>query len=123
MIHANVDHTLPNSNVSCAGLIERTKNTRNSGEDLMAQNTQKKQEIITKFGDHKNDSGSSVVQIALLTDRINYLTDHLRQHKQDQHSRLGLLKLVGRRRRLLDYVKRKDVNKYQQIIKELGIRK
>jgi small subunit ribosomal protein S15 len=89
----------------------------------MAQDTQKKQEIIKKFGGHKNDSGSSIVQIALLTDRIQYLTDHLRQHKQDQHSRLGLLKLVGRRRRLLDYVKRKDLEKYQSIIKELGIRK
>ncbi len=89
----------------------------------MAQDSKKKQEIIAKFGDHKNDSGSSTVQIALLTDRITYLTDHLRQHKQDQHSRLGLLKLVGRRRRLLDYVKRNDVTKYQNIIKELGIRK
>ncbi len=89
----------------------------------MAQDTQKKQEIIRKFGAHENDSGSSFVQIALLTDRIQYLSEHLKKHKQDQHSRLGLLKLVGRRRRLLDYVKRKDQEKYQSILKELGIRK
>ncbi|MGB3974975.1 MAG: 30S ribosomal protein S15 [bacterium] len=89
----------------------------------MAQDTQKKQEIIRKFGVHEKDSGSSFVQIALLTDRIQYLSEHLKKHKQDQHSRLGLLKLVGRRRRLLDYVKRKDQAKYQSILKELGIRK
>lgn len=89
----------------------------------MAQNTERKREIINKFGSHENDTGSCTVQIALLTDRIQYLTDHLRQHKQDQHSRLGLLKLVGKRRRLLDYLKRMDVTQYQSLIKELGIRK
>ncbi|HPQ40137.1 MAG TPA: 30S ribosomal protein S15 [bacterium] len=89
----------------------------------MAQGTERKREIIEKFGSHENDTGSCTVQIALLTDRIQYLTDHLRQHKQDQHSRLGLLKLVGKRRRLLDYLKRMDVTQYQGLIKELGIRK
>lgn len=89
----------------------------------MPQTSDKKKEIIQKFGLHENDSGSSVVQIALLTDRIEYLTEHLRQHKQDQHSRLGLLKLVGQRRRLLDYLKRSSLEKYQSVIKELGIRK
>ena len=89
----------------------------------MPQTSDKKKEIIQKFGIHENDSGSSVVQIALLTDRIEYLTEHLRQHKQDQHSRLGLLKLVGQRRRLLDYLKRVNLEKYQSVIKELGIRK
>ena len=89
----------------------------------MAQNATTKLEIIKKFGEHENDTGSCQVQIALLTDRILYLTDHLREHKQDQHSRLGLLKLVGKRRRLLDYLKRTDVGKYQSLIKELGIRK
>ena len=88
-----------------------------------AQSTEKKLEIIKKFGEHEGDSGSCRVQIALITDRIQYLTEHLRQHKLDQHSRLGLLKLVGKRRRLLDYVKRMDVSKYQSLIKELGIRK
>ncbi|MBN1295164.1 30S ribosomal protein S15 [bacterium] len=89
----------------------------------MPQTTDRKKEIIQKHGSHENDTGSSVVQIALLTDRIEYLTNHLREHKQDQHSRLGLLKLVGKRRRLLDYLKRTDLNQYQSLIKELGIRK
>jgi len=88
-----------------------------------AQSTEKKMEIIKEFGANDKDSGSCRVQIALLTDRIKYLTEHLKIHKMDQHSRLGLLKLVGKRRRLLDYLKRMNVSDYQSLIKTLGIRK
>ncbi|MCP3889633.1 MAG: 30S ribosomal protein S15 [Desulfobulbaceae bacterium] len=89
----------------------------------MAQSAVKKNEIIEKFKVHETDTGSSEVQIALLTDRIKYLTEHFKVHKKDHHSRQGLLKLVGQRRSLLDYLKRKDVNKYRTILQELGLRK
>ena len=89
----------------------------------MAQSAVKKNEIIEKFKLHSHDTGSSEVQIALITDRIEYLTDHFKTHKKDHHSRQGLLKLVGQRRSLLDYLKKKDVNKYRDLIKALGIRK
>lgn len=89
----------------------------------MAQSAVKKNEIIEKFKVHSTDTGSSEVQIALLTDRIQYLTEHFKVHKKDHHSRQGLLKLVGQRRSLLDYLKKKDVNKYRVILKELGLRK
>lgn len=89
----------------------------------MAQTTEKKSEIIEKFKIHASDTGSSEVQIALLTDRIQYLTEHFKAHKKDHHSRQGLLKLVGQRRSLLDYLKKKDVNKYRALIQDLGIRK
>ena len=89
----------------------------------MAQTTVTKNEIIEKYKTHSSDTGSSEVQIALLTDRIIYLTEHFKTHKKDHHSRQGLLKLVGQRRSLLDYLKKKDVNKYRDLIQELGIRK
>ena len=82
-----------------------------------------KKEIIDRFKRSENDTGSSEVQIALLSSRIQYLTEHFKVHKKDHHSRRGLLKLVGQRRRLLKYVKSKDVERYRKIIKELGIRK
>jgi len=82
-----------------------------------------KKEIIERFKIHEKDTGSSEVQIALLSNRINYLTDHFKVHKKDHHSRRGLLKLVGQRRRLLNYLKRTDKERYQKIIKELGLRK
>jgi small subunit ribosomal protein S15 len=82
-----------------------------------------KKEIIDRFKLSENDTGSSEVQIALLSSRITYLTEHFKVHKKDHHSRRGLLKLVGQRRRLLKYVKSKDVERYRNIIKELGIRK
>jgi small subunit ribosomal protein S15 len=85
--------------------------------------SKQKQEIIAKFKNHGTDTGSPEVQVALLTHRISYLTEHLKIHKKDHHSRRGLLMLVGRRRRLLKYVKGKDVYRYQNIIKPLGIRK
>jgi small subunit ribosomal protein S15 len=85
--------------------------------------TEKKQEIINNYKLHESDTGSPEVQIAILTERITYLTDHFKTHKKDHHSRRGLLKIVGQRRRLLDYVKRKDVERYKVIIEKLGIRR
>lgn len=83
----------------------------------------RKKGIISDFQVHESDTGSPEVQIALLSARIQYLTEHFKVHKKDHHSRRGLLKLVGQRRRLLDYVKGKDVEKYRTVIKRLGIRK
>ncbi|MBN1612899.1 MAG: 30S ribosomal protein S15 [Deltaproteobacteria bacterium] len=85
--------------------------------------TEKRGEIINGFRLHDKDTGSPEVQIALLSARIGYLTDHFKVHKKDHHSRRGLLKLVGQRRRLLDYLKKKDVERYRSIIARLGIRK
>nr|WP_246551465.1 MULTISPECIES: 30S ribosomal protein S15 [Geobacter] len=85
--------------------------------------TDKKQEIITSFKRHDSDTGSPEVQIAILTERIIYLTEHFKVHKKDHHSRRGLLKIVGQRRRLLDYLKKKDVERYRAIIEKLGIRR
>jgi small subunit ribosomal protein S15 len=82
-----------------------------------------KQGIVDKHGRDGQDTGSASVQIALFTQRINELTEHLRTHKQDHHSRRGLLKLVGRRRRLLNYLQRNDVEGYRALIKELGLRR
>jgi len=81
-----------------------------------------KASTIEKYRAHASDSGSTRVQVALLTERINYLTDHFREHKKDHHGRRGLLKMVGKRRRLLDYMKRTDLDGYRQIIQELGLR-
>jgi small subunit ribosomal protein S15 len=89
----------------------------------LAQSALKKNEIIEKFKVHPTDTGSSEVQIALLSDRIQYLTEHFKTHSKDHHSRQGLLKLVGQRRSLLDYLKKKDVTRYKTVIAELGIRK
>ncbi len=89
----------------------------------MVLNTEAKREIIDRFKVHEKDTGSPEVQIALLSNRIQYLTDHFRTHKKDHHSRRGLLKLVGQRRRLLNYLKRTEIKRYQHIIKELGLRK
>ena len=77
---------------------------------------------ITKYKSHDSDTGSARVQVAVLTDRINYLTEHFRTHHKDHHGRLGLLKMVGKRRRLLTYMKRTDVTGYRQIVQELGLR-
>ena len=85
--------------------------------------TDKKQEIISVYKLHDNDTGSPEVQIAILTERITYLTEHFKVHKKDHHSRRGLLKIVGQRRRLLDYLKKKDVERYRAIIEKLGIRR
>jgi len=82
-----------------------------------------KKDIIAKHGRDDKDTGSPEVQVALLTARINHLTEHLRTHKKDFHSRRGLLKLVGQRRGLLDYIRKQDVVKYRELIAELGLRK
>ena len=84
---------------------------------------EEKLEIVKKFGANDKDSGKSEVQIALLTKRINDLTSHFDKHKKDHHSRRGLMMMVGKRRRLLDYLSRKDIGRYRAIIKELNIRK
>jgi small subunit ribosomal protein S15 len=95
-------------------------NTKGGGKVLA---TDKKQELIEQYKRHEGDTGSPEVQIALLSERITYLTEHFRTHKKDHHSRRGLLKIVGQRRRLLDYLKRSDVERYRTIIQSLGIRR
>jgi small subunit ribosomal protein S15 len=99
-----------------------TERGRKGGVNSMLV-TEKKQEIINNFKLHESDTGSPEVQIAILTERITYLTEHFKVHKKDHHSRRGLLKLVGQRRRLLDYVKKKDDARYRTIIEKLGIRR
>jgi small subunit ribosomal protein S15 len=89
----------------------------------MALTADRKSELIGQFRNHDTDTGSPEVQIAILSERINYLTDHFKTHKKDHHSRRGLLKMVSQRRRLLDYVRGQDVERYRKIISELGIRK
>jgi small subunit ribosomal protein S15 len=89
----------------------------------MALVAEKKVELVQKYRRHDKDTGSPEVQVALLSERIAYLTDHFKTHKKDHHSRRGLLKMVGQRRRLLDYVKDKDVDRYKAIIERLGIRR
>ena len=83
----------------------------------------RKTEVIDSFKTHDGDTGSPEVQVALLSERISYLTEHFKSHAKDHHSRRGLLKLVGQRRSLLDYLKRKDTDRYAELIKRLGIRK
>ena len=89
----------------------------------MTTTKQQKTELITNYRTHDSDTGSPEVQIALLSNRITYLTEHFKSHAKDHHSRRGLLKLVGRRRRLLDYLKKTDQERYRSIIDKLGIRK
>ena len=89
----------------------------------MALTKEAKQELIDKHGRTRQDTGSTEVQVAMLTRRINELTEHLRTHPKDHYSRRGLLKLVGRRRRFLDYLQRKDLEGYRALIKELGLRR
>ena len=89
----------------------------------MVLSTDQKKELIEQFKRHEADTGSPEVQVGLLTHRIQYLTEHLKVHKKDHHSRRGLLMLVGRRRRLLNYVKSKDVKRYRSIIENLGLRR
>lgn len=89
----------------------------------MTMNREQKNEIIGQYKVHETDTGSPEVQIALLTNRINHLTEHLKEHKKDHHSRRGLMKMVGRRRRLLDYLKNSDINRYRTIIEKLNLRK
>jgi small subunit ribosomal protein S15 len=89
----------------------------------MTLTVEAKKEIVGKYGRSENDTGSAEVQIALLTARINELTEHLREHRKDHHSRRGLLMLVGKRRRLLNYLQRSDLDRYRALIGELGLRR
>ena len=89
----------------------------------MALNKERKTELIGSYRTHESDTGSPEVQVAILSERIGYLTEHFKTHAKDHHSRRGLLKLVGQRRRLLDYLKRKNTDRYADLIKRLGIRK
>jgi len=93
------------------------------GENQMPLQQEKKREIIDAFKKHETDTGSPEVQIAMLTERINYLTEHLKEHNKDHHSRRGLLKMVGQRRSLLNYLKDRDVERYRTLIEKLGLRK
>ena len=89
----------------------------------MTMTREKKQELINLYKREENDTGSSEVQIALLTERISELTEHLKAHKNDNHSRRGLLKMIGKRRNLLNYLAEKDINRYREIVKKLNLRK
>ena len=89
----------------------------------MGLTTEQKQEIIDRYRLHGTDTGSPEVQVAILSERINYLTDHFKTHAKDHHSRRGLIKLVGQRRRLLNYLKNKDIERYRALIDQLGLRK
>ncbi len=89
----------------------------------MAMNAERKAELISTYKLNDQDNGSPEVQIAILTEKINYLNEHLRTHKKDHHSRRGLLRMVGKRRNLLNYLKKKDVKRYSDLIESLGLRK
>jgi len=90
---------------------------------IMSVTKENKQAVIEKYRQHERDTGSAEVQVALYTERVTDLTEHLRRHPKDKHSRRGLLLLVGRRRRILDYLKRKDIERYRNLIWALGIRR
>ncbi len=89
----------------------------------MALSKERKQQIINEFKTHENDTGSPEVQVAILTERINQLTEHFKVHKKDHHSRRGLLKMVAQRKKLLNYLKRTDFQRYERLIERLGLRK
>ena len=89
----------------------------------MTITAQRKRELVSRFGRSESDTGATEVQVALLTERINYLTEHLRAHSKDHHSRRGLLKMVGRRRRLLRYLQHSDLDGYRALVRELGLRR
>jgi small subunit ribosomal protein S15 len=89
----------------------------------MSLTKDKKQELIGRFGRENGDTGSAEVQVALLTERINHLTEHLRTHRKDHHSRRGLLMMVGKRRRLLRYLERSDLERYRKVVADLGLRR
>lgn len=105
------------------GLSVRFNFHEKGGIKKVVFSTDEKKKLIDKFKLHEGDTGSPEVQVGLLTHRISYLTEHLKTHKKDHHSRRGLLMLVGRRRRLLNYVKNKDINRYRAIIEALGLKR
>jgi small subunit ribosomal protein S15 len=104
-------------------VLQCTSEEKGKEEFALAQTTEVKQQIINEYRIHESDTGSPEVQVAILTNRITELTEHFKTHAKDHHSRRGLLKLVGRRRRLLDYLKGKDLERYRKTIERLGLRK
>jgi small subunit ribosomal protein S15 len=112
-------YAFPPDAVSVAGIIA----SQYSEEDKRMLSNEKKREIVEKFQLHSTDTGSPEVQIAILTERINQLTEHFRVHKKDHHSRRGLYKMIGHRRNLLNYLRKKDINRYRELIQALGLRK
>ena len=115
--------------MSMCGAFARDRGPKASAEPQLftgirlSVSTVKKTEVMSKFATHEGDTGSPEVQVALLSERINFLTEHFKTHAKDHHSRRGLLQLVGQRRRLLDYLKGKSVDRYRKLISALGIRK
>lgn len=111
---------------SASGVLERRRSHAASRNERvashMAVSKERKAELIKEFGKDANDSGSAEVQVAILTERIRELTEHVKVHKKDHHTRRGLLMLVGKRRRLLSYIKERDINNYRELIAKLGIR-
>jgi small subunit ribosomal protein S15 len=103
--------------------ISSIRESDNIRRSFFVLTNERKKEIVEKYKVHESDTGSPEVQIALLTERINYLTEHFRQHKHDHHSRRGLMKMIGHRRSLLNYLRKKDVNRYRELIKSLGLRR
>lgn len=101
----------------------RSEGIKNRRCNRMAISQERKQELISEFKTHDNDTGSPEVQVAILTEQINTLNDHLREHKKDHHSRRGLMKMVGRRRHLLNYLRNKDVQRYRDLVNKLGLRR
>lgn len=95
---------------------------RNKKGEIMTISKERKAELTAKFGKNAQDTGNSKVQVAILSERIKELTEHMKSHQKDFHTRRGLLMLVGKRRRLLSYIKKNDINEYRELIKELGIR-
>jgi len=107
----------------CENIFQSFSCIKRVGERTMALNLEQKTTIITDYKLHEKDTGSSEVQIALLTKRVTYLTEHFKTHSKDHHSRRGLLKLVSKRRKLLDHLKKEDISRYQSIISKLSIRR
>jgi small subunit ribosomal protein S15 len=99
------------------------RDARNKESQLVALSTDEKKQILSEYGLHETDTGSAEAQVALLTKRISGLTEHLKQHKHDHHSRRGLLLMVGRRRRLLNYLTKVDIERYRSLIRRLGLRR
>jgi small subunit ribosomal protein S15 len=109
--------------VPCAAILARPVFWSVRGGTQVALTKDRKTELIGNYSTHQGDTGSPEVQVAILSERINYLTEHFKTHAKDHHSRRGLLMLVGKRRRLLDYLKGKDAQRYSDLIKRLNIRK
>jgi small subunit ribosomal protein S15 len=115
--------TLARRHVGTDGILARGFFARKKQEGVVVLKAQAKQGILGKYRRHGGDTGSPQVQVALLTERINLLAEHLKQHKKDFHSRRGLLKMVGKRRRLLSYLEHSDVAAYRHLVDELGLRR